>query len=374
VEDRALTAEPVKLRSLPRRLARSGCGFAVGSLVALVALEGLSSVVYLAVRLYRDRAVAEREHTRYDPDLGWVNLPRLFLPDMYGPGVYLRTNSQSFRNGVDFPIAEQKGKARVICSGDSFTLGYGVDNDHTWCQLLARLDPRLETVNMGQGGYGIDQAFLWYRRDGARLDHRFHLFTFITEDFHRMESDSFIGYGKPLLRLKKGVLVTTNVPVPRRHALAAWLAGHGGHLQNLASVRLLRAVVSKLRQRPLSAPGEEERRWQPVAAKIVEELQALNQSRGSRLVLAYLPMREDYSSCGADTWRRFMSAQARAHGLPFLDLVESLRRLAPDQVPALYIDGSRTRFPAAKGHYTEAGNAWVAREVQKGLAALDGSR
>ena len=24
---------------------------------------------------------------------------------------------------------------------------------------------------MGQGGYGIDQAYLWYKRDGTKLDH-----------------------------------------------------------------------------------------------------------------------------------------------------------------------------------------------------------
>lgn len=361
------------IKKLLGRAARAGCGFAVGSLVTLVVIEGLSSVVYLAVRLYRDRAIAEREHTRYDPDLGWINTPRLFLADMYGPGIYFQTNSQSFRNRADFPRAAPAGKLRVICSGDSFTLGYGVDNDHTWCQLLASFDRRLEPVNMGQGGYGMDQAYLWYRRDGARLDHQFHLFAFITDDLRRMQSDRFIGYGKPLLRLEKGALVTTNVPVPRRGAFVAWLAGHSGHLMNLASVRLAQAVAAKL-AKPLPPPGEQERRWQPVAAKILEELQSLNRAKGSQLVLVYLPTREDYASCGADSWRRFMHAQARALGVPLLDLVESVRSLPPEQVPGLYLDGSRTRYFAARGHYTEAGNAWVAREVQLALAGLMGAR
>jgi hypothetical protein len=358
-----------RVKAVLRRAARVGCGLAAGSLVALIAIEGISSVVYLAVRLYRDRAVAEHRHTRYDADLGWINTPRLFLKDMYGPGVYLQTNSQSFRSRVDFPKAVPAGKLRVICSGDSFTFGYGVDNDHTWCQLLATLDRRLEPVNMGQGGYGIDQAFLWYRRDGARLDHQFHLFAFITEDLRRMQSDRFIGYGKPLLRLKEGALVTTNLPVPRRSPLVAWLAGHGGHLGNLASVRLVRAVISKLGTPP-PAPEVEEGQWRPVAAKIFAELQALNRAKGSRLVLVYLPIRDDYSSGSADSLLRFLRAQARTLGVPFVDLVESLREVPPHQVPGLYLDSSRIPYFAAKGHYSEAGNAWVARQIYGRLATL----
>ena len=58
--------------------------------------------------------VAERRHTQYDPDLGWVNEPNIDIPDMYGPGIYLRTNSQGFRNNHDISPAVPAGKARII--------------------------------------------------------------------------------------------------------------------------------------------------------------------------------------------------------------------------------------------------------------------
>ena len=61
------------------------------------------------------------------------------------------------------------------------------------------LDPRLETLNMGQGGYGVDQAYLWYKRDAAKFEHQVHLLAFITDDFVRMQSDRFRGYGKPVI-------------------------------------------------------------------------------------------------------------------------------------------------------------------------------
>ena len=44
------------------------------------------------------------------------------------------------------------------------------------------LDPRFESVNMRQGGYGLDQAYLWYQRDGTRLAHDVHIFAFIFDD------------------------------------------------------------------------------------------------------------------------------------------------------------------------------------------------
>jgi hypothetical protein len=118
----------------------------------LVVVEGFASYM-LAVRdIMTAYPLAERRHTKYDPELGWVNEASVHIPDMYGPGIYLRTNSEGFRNNHDFDTAVPNGKYRIVCSGDSFTLGYGVDNDHTWCHRLTALDPRLETVNMGQGG------------------------------------------------------------------------------------------------------------------------------------------------------------------------------------------------------------------------------
>jgi hypothetical protein len=182
----------------------------------LVGVEGLASFALLARDMRKTSGLAERRHTKYDSDLGWVNGPGVHITDMYGPGVYLRTNAQGFRNDHDVDPAVPAGKFRVICSGDSFTLGFGVDNDHTWCHLLSVLDPRIEAVNMGQGGYGVDQAYLWYKRDGAKLATNLHLLAFVTEDFPRMQSDKFLGFGKPTLALEHDSLVVKNVPVPTR--------------------------------------------------------------------------------------------------------------------------------------------------------------
>jgi len=151
-----------------RRRARGLVLFLSLTAVAFWLFEGLCSFVWVSSRIVGTRLTAERLHTRYDAELGWISIPNVSLPDLYGPGIGLTTNADGFRGPL--PVEDRDpGTSRVICSGDSFTLGYGVGDLDTWCHQLAALDPGLRTVNMGQGGYGVDQAYLWYKRDGRTL-------------------------------------------------------------------------------------------------------------------------------------------------------------------------------------------------------------
>src|SRR5688500_474604 len=162
----------------------------------LLVLEGASSVLLVGYDLVADDGVSERAHSAYDPELGWVSRPNVRLPNFYGKGRTFSTNASGFRSARDVSLDVPAGRVRVICSGDSFTMGYGVGDAQTWCHRLQAIDTRLETVNMGMGGYGVDQSYLWYRRDGITLDHDIHVFAFITSDFHRMQSTRFLGYAK----------------------------------------------------------------------------------------------------------------------------------------------------------------------------------
>ena len=143
-----------------RSLARGGTTaviIAILTILLFALMEGCASLTMVARTLvsYRARRVTERSHTRYDSDLGWSNITNVHLADMSGPGVPLTINSQGFRGSVSFGPTPPAEKMRIVCSGDSYTLGWGVGDDETWCALLA--DRRIETVNMGQGGYGFDQ-------------------------------------------------------------------------------------------------------------------------------------------------------------------------------------------------------------------------
>ena len=79
----------------------------------MVIAEGLASYILLIRDFINTLPIAEQRHTRYDRDLGWVNRASLYIRDMYGRGVYLRTNVQGFRNDHDIAMAVPVADATI---------------------------------------------------------------------------------------------------------------------------------------------------------------------------------------------------------------------------------------------------------------------
>ncbi len=336
------------------------------SLAALIVLEGFSSVILLfGISLFGkgEMPVAERRHTTYDEALGWVNIRNLAIQDMYGPGIFLRTNSRGFRGSRDVGVSVPDRKLRVICSGDSYTLGYGVDDDHAWCQLLASLDARIEPVNMGQGGYGIDQAYLWYKRDGSILNYDVHVFAFITDDFLRMDSPIYSGAGKPILDLEDGRLVVKNVPVPRRKwYYAPWVRRLASNVRTLKTSELAARAMGRIRSSQVGGDdGIREHTWD-VALKVFASLQEMNEARKSALVLVWLPAQWDYPSSASETWRQRLAAESKKRGWIYIDLLPEMQQVPPAEFGEMFFSSHH--------HYTDAGNQWVAKMLYQRISSL----
>ena len=71
------------------------------TVVLFLLVEGTASTAVAAHAFvqYRDLFMAtEQSHTEYDSLLGWVSRPSIYLPDLYGKGVYLRTNARTLEN------------------------------------------------------------------------------------------------------------------------------------------------------------------------------------------------------------------------------------------------------------------------------------
>ncbi len=342
---------------------RSACVAAIFSLgvtiILLLLLEGVASAIFVVRDAVQRPLLRERSHTQYDPEVGWVNTPDLYIKDLYGPGVFFKSNAQGFRNDREFSPSAPPDKLRIICSGDSFTFGFGVDNDHTWCQLLASLDPRLETVNLGEVGYGIDQAYLLYKRHNASLQHDVHLFAFVGFDFGRMESRDYVGYGKPRLEVRDGVLVNTRNPVPRSSFLSPRM-GHSWHaLQELNLVKLLKNPLLRTPPRSSGWPGVGPHTLD-LGLKIFEELQKLSRDNNSTLVLVLLPTYEDYVGVdGTESMRLALHDEAVKRNWRFIDLFDEFRARHPLEAKSLF-----------SGHYSEQGNAYVAGLLYRELLVM----
>lgn len=310
------------------------------------------------------RPAAERVHTRYDADLGWVNLPGISIPDMYGPGLSLTTNARGFR-GADVSEAVPAGKRRVICSGDSFTLGYGVGDGATWPARLETLDAGLETVNMGQGGYGVDQSYLWYLRDGEKLAHDAHVHAFIFTDLERMRSADFLGYRKPVVSAGPSGIAAEKAPPPSGDYRMPWLTQKLVVLHRLRTVRALEALCRRYFLSVDDAPTR------ALAVRLFEDLDARAKARGARFAAVYLPTEMDLEPTRLDGLRAYLRAELARRGVVFIDLTPDFRALPSERLEKLYLTGEDSPFVGADGHYSEAGNALVARLLLEKLRDAD---
>ena len=318
-------------------------------LLLLSLIEGVAGLALFGWRLYRRPwAQAEIHHTRHDPDLGWSNVPGIVLPDMYGPGRALRINRQGFRADEEYSRSPPPGMVRLICSGDSFTFGHGVGNEATWCRLLETEMPGVQTLNMGQAAYGIDQAYLWYKRDGERFSHAVHLFAFIEDDLRRMS----VATGKPVLRLRSGQIVVDNVPVPEPRW--RWLRAQARVLTELDAYQVLMALRRRLDLLPAAAspPSSE------LLEAVLVDLRKLNEQRGSMLAVVRLPSVDDGRS---SELIEFAAAAERQHEIYF-DLGREYAQLEPEQQAALFL-GATDPYPGGANHYSVAGNRWAARTI-----------
>jgi len=77
------------------------------------------------------------------------------------------TNSRGLRDDeIDF------SRPRILCLGDSFTFGFGVENNESFCAILERLfDRQYEFVNAGfADGCSPDSYALWLAKHGPTID------------------------------------------------------------------------------------------------------------------------------------------------------------------------------------------------------------
>jgi hypothetical protein len=308
--------------------------------------------------------VAERKHTRHDRDLGWVNVPGLRVAEAYGPGTQLTIDRRGFRGLSEIEARIPAGRVRIVCLGDSFTLGYGVGDAETFPMRLSARDPRLEAVNMGQGGYGPDQDYLWYRRDARDLAHDALVFLVIPTLVDRMRRDRFLDYPKPLLGLSpEGRLVVRNTPVPRPATLAR-LRRRGRELAELRTVQVLSGLLPEDAKAGSTesafAMGEEEARR--VFEALLVSLRDDAERADREILLVLLP---SWFECGigrAAPWRDVALSLASTHGLRVLDLVPELLSRTLAELGPLYLD-------EPMHHMSAKGNDWLAGRVWDDLSA-----
>jgi lysophospholipase L1-like esterase len=347
---------------------------ALGGLLALAGLGAAAVAAELILRIRPLPAVEARRRGpvrgeaarfyRHDSELGWAGRPGAGGPLggwEFESEVVL--NARGFRD-AEVPATKPPATHRVVVLGDSITWGLGVDRGERYPDLLAaRLASHglaVEVVNLGVNGYGTDQEYLLFRREGRRYCADLVVLGAYENDARENAAAVQGRYPKPYFRRAPGGgLVLENVPVPRIEGwdarapappagLRAWLRRHlrlyaaGAFLREEARRRL---VPTAPPARPADPPEAVE-----LTAALIRGLADEVARAGARFAVVVLP--DLYYSAVT------MSAATRAGVEPVLDLTPAFR----ERTRA----GERLFYALDGAHWTPRAHAMAA----DGIAAF----
>jgi hypothetical protein len=120
------------------------------------------------------------------------------------------TNERAYRSLR--PYTPDPPKYTVLAIGDSFTFGIDTNDAETWPHLLEARDPRLNVINLGVGGHGIDQMDVTLQETIGVYRPDLVIVAFISDDLRRTFL-SFRDYKKPRFVLHGDGVLLANVPV-----------------------------------------------------------------------------------------------------------------------------------------------------------------
>ena len=147
---------------------------------------------------------------QFDADLGWTQIPgheAVFQGREFK--VNIKTNSHGYSD-KDYPFTKPAGSERVVVLGDSFTWGWGVEQEEIFCEVAEKNLERVEFINLGQTAYSTAQEYLLFKKLGMKFSPNFTILAFGPNDI--MENSE--NPKRPKFLVKDGMLELENSPIP----------------------------------------------------------------------------------------------------------------------------------------------------------------
>ena len=307
------TATASRRARLPRWL-KIALSAGVGVLVSALLAEGFVLVVFGEQVKFPRHVVEAPWGLRYnDPGSSY----RHKSADV---DIRFRINGQGLRADREYAYAKPTGVKRIVCLGDSFTVGYEVEAEDTFAAVLERQlngagGPRVEVLNAGVSGFSNAEECLYLERELLKYEPDVVVLSFFPNDLDdNVRSDLF------------GLEGGRAVPRAERYVPAGRLANllNTSWFFNLLSERsnafcLVKERLTSATKRELVASNEAERLAASdesagdgdyrarLAAAILERLYETTSSRGIALVIQSIPerspeteggMRDDFPQLG----------------------------------------------------------------------------
>ena len=299
----------------------------------------------LAEIVLRIAGYGDEVRYQYLPDIGWVHRPNQHALTVGRKAV--RINSFGLR-GPNLPLGKPDGVFRILLLGDSFTFGYGVEDDSTYGRQLERLfvdQPaecgRIEVLNAGVNGYNTSQELAWLRRSGLNFRPDLVILAFTPNDI-MTENEGKRMLRWPLLKELLSRSALYQFAAPRLKALVYRKAGKA--YQDTLSLFL-------------QGDAAVDSRVEGLRAQLAEFHQAAV-SHDFQPVLVVFPFAEQVIRREFQAWPPpAIEQQASSDQLPLLDLLPVFRD-AVDRGESVYLN-EPTRHPNGRGHQITADSLYA---------------
>jgi hypothetical protein len=350
-----------------------------------------SDLLPLAYDADRVEQIASNDtYIRFDQLLGWAPAPSFVRRS---GGQTFRTNSVGMRADQEYPLDTRAGLKRLAAFGDSFTYCAEVTQDACWVPQTEKRWPDTEILNYGVPGYGPDQAWLRYQRDGRQYHPCGVLIGYFAEDIDRvvnrfrpfLSPGDSVMMGKPRFLLDGAGLTLLPNPVtdPVQLEDSQWVEQNLGphdawyfpgtfiagpfdsswlvRLARTAAYQRARSSLLRDDQRyPLYDPDQEA---YTVTERILSGFAQQVRDDGATPIIVILPGQRDLEeyAAGVTSYGGLIS-QLSDEGNTVVDLTDVL---AQDQK-----DNDITTLFAEGRHYSKRGNGIVAQYLSETLPPL----
>lgn len=306
------------------------------------------------------------------------------------------TNSRGLRGKREYAIPAPPGVRRIVALGDSFTWGFGVNDDEVYTEHLSRNLPATEVVNLGVSGFDLRSELTYLQDEGMRYQPQAVLLAVCQNDicWHRpvvaQPAPSLAAAAGPTMRpprnafqrLKAGLfehcrlyaLVIEAINSRKELALAAVRIGLK---DELGGFELLDYSLRPALRNP---PERMQRAWSQFGPDLLAIRDYLRE-RDVTLVLTLIPARQTLdranfmrsiaytkyadSDFDLDEPYRRIERFAREHGIAVCNPLEVFReRIA---------DGEELYLPNDM-HFGPAGHRLFAEQIAAALESLDPRR
>lgn len=365
-----------------RKLSRKKLLIFVFLAVALAGLvvEGFLSFVWLGVEIksqYRldtsqDSDIFLKAFT-FDPELGWVAAKNISLPDYYGRERNLSVGAQGARGTRIYANPKPSDVYRILCVGDSFVFGHGVDDADAFPAQLESLNPKLESVNLGVTGYSTGQAWLMAERGVKEFAPDLTLSALIWDDLRRMRT-GILGFENqvPKFKLTEDGFETYGIPLPEPPPRDGTRTISGLEVARIisrssATGRTLKLALPERQFGPHNVTDNTLDEMLEVACLMYADQNTKAKANDRAFALVLLPTITDIMvEFDRNTYSRIaerLQTVANTEGFPLLDMREKFLAHSEEEWRNFYLDPRMD----TNEHLGAAGNQYVAQEIHNWL-------